>query len=95
MAAYMIVQIKITREEGWPEYRQQVSELFVQHGGRYLVRGGPVEVLEGSYDGRRLIVFEFPSIEVIRSVWNSPEYSKVKKLREGSGDLDVWAVPGV
>ena len=52
MAAYMIVQIKITREEGWPEYRQQVSELFAQHGGRYLVRGGPVEVLEGSYDGR-------------------------------------------
>ena len=95
MAAYMIVQIKITREEGWPEYRQQDSELFAQHGGRYLVRGGPVEVLEGSYDGRRLIVFEFPSMEVIRSVWTSPEYAKVKKLREGSGDLDVWAAPGV
>ncbi len=95
MAAYMIVQIKITREDGWPEYRKQVSELFAQHGGRYLVRGGLVEVLEGSYDGRRLIVFEFPSMEVIRSVWNSPEYAEVKKLREGSGDLDVWAVPGV
>ena len=95
MAAYMIVQIKITREEGWPEYRQQVSELFAQHGGRYHVGGGPVEVLEGSYDGRRLIVFEFLSMEVIRSVWNSPEYAEVKKLREGSGELDVWAVPGV
>jgi uncharacterized protein (DUF1330 family) len=95
LAAYMIVQIKITREDGWPEYRKQVSELFSQHGGRYLVRGGPVEVLEGSYDGRRLIVFEFPSMEVIRSVWNSPEYVEVKKLREGSGELDVWAVPGV
>ena len=43
-AAYMIVQIKITREEGWPEYRQRVADLFAQHGGRYLVRGGPVEV---------------------------------------------------
>ena len=94
-AAYMIVQIKITREEGWPEYRQQVSELFAKHGGRYLIRGGPVEVLEGSYDGRRLIVFEFPSMEVIRSVWHSPEYAEVKRLREGSGELDVWAVPGV
>ena len=91
----MIVQIKITREEGWPEYRHQVSELFARHGGRYLVRGGPVEVLEGSYDWRRLIVFEFPSMEVIRSVWNSPEYGEVKKLREGSGELVVWAVPGV
>jgi uncharacterized protein (DUF1330 family) len=47
MPAYMIVQIKVTREEGWPEYREQVSKLFAAHGGRYLVRGGPVEVLEG------------------------------------------------
>jgi uncharacterized protein (DUF1330 family) len=95
MAAYLIVLIKITREEGWPEYRKQVSELFAAHGGRYLVRGGPVVALEGTYDGRRLVVFEFPSIEAIRSVWNSTEYAKVKKLREGSGELDVWAVPGV
>jgi uncharacterized protein (DUF1330 family) len=94
-AAYMIVQIEITREEGWPAYRQRVAELFAEHGGRYLVRGGPVEVLEGSYDGRRLVVFEFPSLEAIRSVWNSPEYAEVKKLREGAGELDVWAVPGV
>jgi uncharacterized protein (DUF1330 family) len=94
-AAYMIVRIKITREEGWPEYRQQMAELFAKHGGRYLVRGGPVEVLEGSYDGRRLVIFEFPSMDGIRSVWNSPEYAEVKKLREGAGELDVWVVPGV
>jgi len=94
-AAYMIVQIKITREEAWPEYRQKVAELFARHGGRYLVRGGPVEVLEGFYDGRRLVVFEFPSMEAIRSVWHSPEYAEVKKLREDAGELDVWAVPGV
>jgi uncharacterized protein (DUF1330 family) len=93
--AYLIAQIKVTREEGWPRYREEVSELFAAHGGRYLVRGGPVEVLEGSHDGRRLIVFEFPSMEVIRSVWDSPEYAKVKALREGSGEVDVWAVPGV
>jgi uncharacterized protein (DUF1330 family) len=54
-----------------------------------------VEVLEGSHDGRRLVVFEFPSMAVIRSLWNSPDYARVKALREGSGELDVWAVPGV
>jgi uncharacterized protein (DUF1330 family) len=85
MPAYMIVQIKVTREEGWPEYREQVSRLFAAHGG----------VLEGSHDGRRLVVFEFPSMAVIRSLWNSPDYARVKALREGSGELDVWAVPGV
>ena len=61
MPAYMIVQIKITRQEGWEPYRAEVSKLFAEHGGRYLVRGGEVEVLEGSHDGRRIIVFEFPS----------------------------------
>jgi uncharacterized protein (DUF1330 family) len=40
----MIVWIKFTREEGWPEYRQQVAKLFAKHGGRYLVQGDPVEV---------------------------------------------------
>ena len=73
----------------------QVSEPFTQHGVRKHFRGGPVEVLEGSYNGRRFVVFEFPSMEAIRSVWNSPEYAEVKTLREGSGELDVWAVLGV
>jgi uncharacterized protein (DUF1330 family) len=95
MPAYMIAQLKITREEAWPRYREEVSKLFAAHGGRYLVRGGAVEVLEGAHNDRRLVVFEFPSMEVIRSVWNSPDYEKVKKLREGAGEVDVWAVPGV
>jgi uncharacterized protein (DUF1330 family) len=34
-------------------------------------------------------------MDVIRSVWNSPKYAEVKKLREGMGKPDVWAVPGV
>ena len=95
MSAYMIVLITITHEEPWPEYRRQVSDLFERYGGKYLVRGGSVEVLEGTYSGRRLVVFEFPSMEAIRTVWNSREYAAVKKLREGAGELDVWAVPGV
>jgi len=94
MTAYMVVQIKITREELWPEYRKEVSSLFERYGSRYLVQGGQVETLEGSHDGRRLVIFEFPSMDAIRTVWNSPEYAEVKRLREGAGELDVWAVPG-
>ena len=94
MAAYLVVQIRITREQGWPEYRAAVAPLAERFGGRYLVRGPDVHVLEGSYDGRRLVIFQFPSMEAIHDFWNSPEYAEVKKLREGSGELDVWAVPG-
>jgi uncharacterized protein (DUF1330 family) len=95
MAAYFIAQIKITREEAWPEYRRQIATLMEKFGGKYIVRGGTVEVLEGSHDGRRLAIAEFPSMDAIRSFWNSPDYVPIKKLREGAGIVDVWAVPGV
>ena len=92
MPAYMTVQIKITREEGWPEYRQEVAKLG-QHGGRYLVRGGQVEVLEGSHDGRRLVVCEFPWRS---SAWpgTRPNTLGSKGCERARGELDVWAVPG-
>jgi len=72
-----------------------VSNSFAQHGVRFHIRGGPVEVLDCSYKGWRPVVFEFPSIGVTRFVWNSPEYADVTKLREGSGKPEVWAVGGI
>ena len=95
MPAYLMAQIRITREQGWPEYRTAVKELAARFGGHFIVRGGAIEVLEGAHDGRRLVIFEFPSMEAIKSFWDSPDYARVKKLREGAGLLDVWAVPGV
>ena len=95
MAAYILVHIKITSGRNWPEYRAAVGPLAERFGGRYLVRGADVEVLEGSHDGRRLVVFEFPSMDAIHGFWGSPEYAELKTSREGSAELDVWAVPGV
>jgi uncharacterized protein (DUF1330 family) len=95
MPAYMIVQINVTDPEKYAHYREAVPAVVASGGGRYLVRGGAVEVLEGSHDGRRLVVFEFPSVEAIKRFWHSPEYAKVKMLRENAADIDVWAVQGV
>lgn len=95
MTAYLIAQIRYTLPAEWPEYKQRVSEFFAGHGGRYIVRGSRVEVLEGPHDGRQLIVLEFPSLDIIRTVWASPEYAALKTLGQGSGELDVWAVAGV
>jgi len=96
MAAYIIVQIKMTKPEGWPEYREQAARLIAEAGGRYIVRGGDVEVLEGPpHDGRRVVVLEFPSMDALRGFWRSPAYAKVKQLRLGSGEVSAWAIPGV
>ena len=95
MPAYMVVQLKVTDPDRFARYREAVPGVVRQFGGRYIVRGGAVETLEGSHDGRRLVLFEFPSVEAIKRFWHSPEYAKVKPLRENAAELDAWAVPGV
>ena len=96
MPAYMIVQIAISDEARWQKYREAVAPLITKMGGKYIVRGGKVETLEGRHhDGRRMVMFEFPSLEAVHAFWNSPEYIPVKKLREDAAALDVWAVEGM
>jgi uncharacterized protein (DUF1330 family) len=95
MPAYMIVQLEVTDAAKFAAYREAVPAVVEAFGGRYLVRGGTVEVLEGSHDGRRLVVFEFPSVDAIKRFWMSPEYAKVKPLRENAAEVDAWVVPGV
>lgn len=94
MAAYLIMQIVITDEEQWRKYRAAVVPLIASFGGAHAARSGGAERLEGRDDGRRIAVFEFPSMEAIRAFWNSPEYRPVKELRRGAATLDAWAVPG-
>ena len=95
MAAYMIVQVTISNEDKYSRYRDAVVPLIRHHGGKPVVRSSPVEALEGHHDGRRMAMFEFPSIEAIHEFWNSPAYVPVKELRRGAATLDIWAVPGV
>jgi uncharacterized protein (DUF1330 family) len=95
MSAYFIVQATISDESQYQKYREAVVPLINNHGGRLVIRAGKSDLLEGSSDARRLVVFEFPSMDAIRAFWNSPEYVPVKKLRQGAATLDIWAVEGV
>jgi len=95
MAAYFMVQSTINNENQYQKYREAVGPLIMKFGGRALVRGGKVEVLEGQPDGRSMVVIEFPSMEAVHAFWNSPEYVPVKALRQGAATLNVWAVPGI
>ena len=95
MPAYLIVQLKVTDPDKFARYREAVPGVVEAFGGRYLVRGPAVDVLEGTHDGRRVVLFEFPSTEAIKRFWNSPEYAKVKPLRQDAAEVDAWAVPGV
>ena len=95
MPAYFVVQSTISDEAQYQTYREAVVPLIMKHGGKFIVRGAKVEALEGRHDGRRMVIFEFPSMAAIHTFWNSPEYLPVKKIRRGAAVLDVWAVEGI
>lgn len=93
MSALLIIQASVLKKEGYTAYQAAVQPLIESCGGRLRATGVALEVLEGAHDGRRLVVFEFPSMEAIRTFWGSAQYKTIKKLREGAASIDVWAVP--
>ena len=95
MAAYLMVQTTVTDEARFQKYREAFAPVMAKFGGKFIVRRGAVEVLEGEHDARPMVVFEFPSMEALHGFWHSPDYVAVKTLRQGAADMTVWAVPGV
>ena len=67
MAAYLIADLEITDDRGFEEYRRRVPAVIAAHGGRYLVRGGATDVLEGTLTPHRTVIVEFPSMASLRA----------------------------
>jgi uncharacterized protein (DUF1330 family) len=84
MAAYVFAEIDITDPDGYKGYTATVPATIAQYGGRFLVRGGATEVLEGDWPPLRRVIIEFPSTEAARAWWDSPEYAKPKALRRAA-----------
>jgi uncharacterized protein (DUF1330 family) len=94
MAAYVIADTDIKDHETYNEYKRQVAPLIARFGGRFLVRGGELSVLEGSWRPQRLVVIEFPSLEAARSWYNSPEYAPLLAMRQPAATDHLVAVEG-
>jgi uncharacterized protein (DUF1330 family) len=94
MAAYMVVSITVSKPEMFEEYRKLAGPAVAQYGGRFLVRGGPRTVLEGSFDGNRLVLVEFPSTEIAKTFYHSPEYQAAREKRVGAADFNMVLVEG-
>lgn len=95
MAAYVIVDVNVTDPETFDRYRQQVPPTIEAYGGRYIVRGGAMETVEGDWSPKRVVVLEFPSVEQAKAWWSSEEYREPKALRQKSADTQMIIVEGV
>ena len=94
MAAYVIASIEVTDPELYAEYRAQVLPTVERHGGRFLVRGGASEVLEGSWQPQRVVVLEFPDLDSARRWYSSDEYRPLIDLRGRASDGHLLLVEG-
>src|SRR3954465_3128654 len=73
MSAYVVVQVEVTDPAGYNEYKNMVPPSLAAYDGKFVVRGGACETLEGSWQPKRLVVLEFPSVAKARAWWASDE----------------------
>ena len=95
MAGYVIVNDEISDEAGFAEFRQKVGATVAAHGGRYLVRGGATEVIDGDWTPDRLVVIEFDSVDQAKAWLNSADFQAIKDLRVSSASASVIVAEGV
>jgi uncharacterized protein (DUF1330 family) len=95
MPGYVIAEVEITDPAGFEEYRKQVAPTIEKYGGRYVVRGGASQLLEGDRPPARLVVIEFASVEQARRWYDCEEYRGPKALRMKSARSRLVLVEGV
>ena len=95
MAAYVILEIDVTDPVGFEEYRNLAGASLEKYGVKYVVRGGAIEVLEGDWKPKRIVVLEFESMERAKERLNSEEYREPRKIRQRSARTNMILVDGV
>jgi len=95
MAAYIITDIDVTDPEGYEEYKKRAAPSIAAYGGKFVVRGGKVETLEGEWSPGRLIVLEFKSAREAKRWYASQEYTVAKKVRHRTAITNMILVEGV
>jgi uncharacterized protein (DUF1330 family) len=95
MPAYVFANVRITDAAGFDEYRKLVPASIAAFGGRYLVRGGATEVMEGDWEPSRLIVLEFPNVATIKAWYRSPAYQQLLQIRQRTASTDFAIMEGI
>jgi len=95
MTAYVVIDIDVTDPAGYEEYKKLAPAAVALCGGTYRARGGRMEVLEGSWHPKRLVILEFDSADKASAWLNSPEYAPARLLRHRTARTNMVLVEGV
>ncbi len=95
MAAYVITSIEVTDPVGYEDYKKLSGPSVEKYGGKFLVRGGKVETIEGEWDLKRFVITEFESMEQLHKWYNSPEYQEAMAIRVRTSTANMVFVEGI
>lgn len=95
MKGYVVANVDVENSEGYESYRSRTEDIITHYGGRFLVRGGTVDVREGQPGISRLVILEFPSVEAANIFYDSPEYQAILPGRTSNATSTLFIVGGV
>src|SRR6266702_5243090 len=95
MPAYVISEVEARDRSEMEAYRTLAAQTIARYGGRYLVRGGATEVVEGGPPPNTIIIVESPTMARLREWYASPEYAEALKLRRTALERRLLFVEGV
>lgn len=94
MSAYVIVDIQVHDPSGYDEYRKVVGASLATYGGKFMVRGGTIDVLEGNWKPKRIVILEFDSAARAREWYDSEDYRMPKQMRMRASTANMIVVEG-
>jgi uncharacterized protein (DUF1330 family) len=95
MSAYVIVDVSIHDDERYEDYKKLTPAAVAAYEGRFVVRGGQSETLEGEWSPGRIVILEFPTVDRAKEWWNSPMYTEAKLIRQEAATTKMIVVAGI
>ncbi|QYH38518.1 DUF1330 domain-containing protein [Algoriphagus sp. NBT04N3] len=92
MPAYIIVEVDITDPAQYEEYKKLTPATVEKYGGKFVLRGQPVEALEGEWTHDRLVMLKFPDGKSAKAWYNSKEYQEAKEIRSKAGSAKFFLI---
>jgi uncharacterized protein (DUF1330 family) len=94
MPAYIIVEVTVHNPTEYEDYKKLTPGSLNNFQGKFIVRGGKTETLEGDWSPKRFVMLEFPTVELAKAWWASEEYAPAKALRQRTASTKMIMVEG-
>jgi len=95
MKAYVIIDVTVRDPERMEAYKKLVPPSLVPFAGKFVVRGGATEVLEGNWNPKRIVIIEFPSMENAKAWWSSEDYTSAKAIRQSAAETNMIMIEAI